>query len=646
LDDEITRTITGGWRIVRWVPTAAALALSTVPALAQMLSPPSWTPASSAGELSHGNPSFQRTSDIAVLSAAPTSFETRYFGNASADCGANCDGRTEILKSDYTVSWTATAPNLYVLEIDTRRTAGLTIRDEGADGAQAKMGALSCTPSGGTLVSGSCMLSDPADNFSDATSDVAVNQINSLVVCGQSLGVPQDHSVNFMWSQTAVSPSTGLTGNGDEAAVRLGASNQDGSNGAADYPGTNSRRQSNDGHFVTVTITSLCGNGMIDSCGTQSEQCDDGAANGTAGSCCTASCTFANGAACSDGVFCNGADTCQDGTCSVHLGDPCAGGSECNNACDERGQTCRVAAGVPCTDDGNSCTDDQCDGAGACRHSPHDNQSCPAPGICGNGIVESPAEQCEPDQGECCVSAGRPGECQFRGPTEQCGQETRKCHKQFLCTGRSPMCPTDQSNFADPGGPCLDDADPDCVLSACDGGGTCQAVDRVCMANATVPKRRTKNPVVVVDCFSDQPGACSATLQLEPGTTSGESSLAQSARSREPHSSPVRTPGRACPDQPQITTDLTGRTHARTRVLKGDQAPAPGLTHLTIIRLHLNSFGQKLLHCGELRVIARVTLNRGGKQLRPVTKLLKLLQAHRKNGGGRSARLLGRLGDT
>src|SRR5262249_31788175 len=158
--------------------------------------------------------------------------------------------------------------------------AGLTIGDDGSDGAQATMGALSCTPSGGTVASGGCTLGSGGSNTSGSTSDVNVNQTNTLTVCGQSLGSPVNHSVNFSWSQTAFSPPTGFIQiNMDEAAVRVGASNLDTSNGAADYPGTGSRTQSNDGHFVTVSITSLCGNGVIDTCGAASEQCDDGVNN-------------------------------------------------------------------------------------------------------------------------------------------------------------------------------------------------------------------------------------------------------------------------------------------------------------------------------------------------------------------------------
>src|SRR5262249_39205424 len=161
-----------------------------------------------------------------------------------------------------------------------------------------------------------------------------------------------------------------------------GANNLDASNGAADYPGTGGRTQSNDGHFVTVTLTNLCGNGVIHTCGAASEQCDDGANNGTAGSCCTTSRTFktnrpavpddrnvctndvGNGASavcqhpnntapCSDGLFCNGGDTCSGGSCSVHAGSPCPGPDgdiNCSESCNEATDTCNAPDpnGSPC----------------------------------------------------------------------------------------------------------------------------------------------------------------------------------------------------------------------------------------------------------------------------------------------------------
>lgn len=67
---------------------------------------------------------------------------------------------------------------------------------------------------------------------------------------------------------------------------------------------------------ITITeSTAICGDGVVQA----GEQCDEGAANGAAGSCCSATCRS-------------------------------------------------VAAGASCDDDGNPCTSDLCDGAGACTH--------------------------------------------------------------------------------------------------------------------------------------------------------------------------------------------------------------------------------------------------------------------------------------
>src|SRR6185369_42115 len=85
------------------------------------------------------------------------------------------------------------------------------------------------------------------------------------------------------------------------------------------YPGSPGRTQATDGHFVTVTLTSLCGNGTVDS--SVSEQCDQGAANGTAASCCTSTCQFkagggtnqcrASAGVCDPAEFCSGSSaTC------------------------------------------------------------------------------------------------------------------------------------------------------------------------------------------------------------------------------------------------------------------------------------------------------------------------------------------------
>lgn len=90
---------------------------------------------------------------------------------------------------------------------------------------------------------------------------------------------------------------------------------------------------------VTGSFTaSLCRNGNVD----PGEACDDGLA--TAG-CCTSACTpKPDGTSCSATLDCQVAPSCSAGQC---VGAP-------------------RAAGTGCEADGNTCTDDACDGGGSC----------------------------------------------------------------------------------------------------------------------------------------------------------------------------------------------------------------------------------------------------------------------------------------
>src|SRR5437667_203179 len=80
-----------------------------------------------------------------------------------------------------------------------------------------------------------------------------------------SNGVAQSHSLTFTWNGSVRSNSC-------EAAVRQGESS--GTTSGCDvcgYPGSPSRTQASDGHFVTVTLH-RCGDGVVDT--SLSETCD------------------------------------------------------------------------------------------------------------------------------------------------------------------------------------------------------------------------------------------------------------------------------------------------------------------------------------------------------------------------------------
>lgn len=78
-------------------------------------------------------------------------------------------------------------------------------------------------------------------------------------------------------------------------------------------------------------------------------------------------CGVNNEAPCDNGLFCDGADVCSNGECT-HAGDPCPQ-NDCS-ACEEETDNCFLPAGTACTTDDDRCTDDLCDGAGACAHPP------------------------------------------------------------------------------------------------------------------------------------------------------------------------------------------------------------------------------------------------------------------------------------
>src|SRR5438067_2459140 len=104
--------------------------------------------------------------------------------------------------------------------------------------------------------------------------NVPFNQSSTATIFRVSNGLAQSHSLSFTWNGAVRSNSC-------EASVRQGENS--GTTTGCDicgYPGSPSRTQSSDGHFVTVAFTSLCGNGTIDSA--VSEQCDEGgSANGS-----------------------------------------------------------------------------------------------------------------------------------------------------------------------------------------------------------------------------------------------------------------------------------------------------------------------------------------------------------------------------
>src|SRR5262249_58453411 len=134
------------------------------------------------------------------------------------------------------------------------------------------------------------------------------------------------------------------------------------------------------------------------------------------------------------------ADGWSGGRCSLHAGDPCAGGGECANLCNEGPQNCFRPNGVPCTSDGNPCTDDQCNGAGACGHP---NNSAP----CNDGTVCTTGDQCS--GGTC---SGTPVSCNDSNPctVDSCDSLSGCQHDSAPLEGQ----PCDDNNSCTDGDTC------------------------------------------------------------------------------------------------------------------------------------------------------------------------------------------------
>src|SRR6266566_6036678 len=171
-----------------------------------------------------------------------------------------------------------------------------------------------------------------------------------------------------------------------------------------------------------------------------------------------------------DGIFCNGTESCDLllGQCASS-GDPCVGGAECNNGPCNETTLCATPASTVCADDGNFCTDDQCDGLGACTH--------PANITCDDGLFCNGVATCDPATGQCV-----PG-------------TSPDCNDGLVCTADS--CDDVAGCVHAPIANCCT-TDTDCDnANACDGVETCDTQTSQC---------QTGTPVVCDDgngCTSD-----------------------------------------------------------------------------------------------------------------------------------------------
>src|SRR5579871_687168 len=200
---------------------------------------------------------------------------------------------------------------------------------------------------------------------------------------------------------------------------------------------------------TTTTVPGpVCGNGIVEA----GEQCDAGAANGTAASCCTLGCTF-------------------------------------------------QPADTSCADDGNPCTRDLCDGTDAvCQHPPGNagvlcrpaTGPCDLAGLCTGASATCPADTYAPATTLCRAggSCALATYCSGTGPTcpplvllpagTVCRPAAGPCDVPETCDGASTQCPPDLKQPA--GTVCRPAAGPCDVPELCDGATNACPPDAVAPA--------------------------------------------------------------------------------------------------------------------------------------------------------------------
>lgn len=219
---------------------------------------------------SGGNSYLQRLSSTSIVTApggpvpdtagSTLSFAARYAASTTADLDTNGPTISLTALMDYSITFTVEDPlNLgYEMEIATSRVGAVTSVDDvglGAALASADLSSVSATLDGGSLPG----LGLPSDSWpfsisSGGTENEPFGQTSGPVVV-TDVGT-KAFVLRFTSTDDSVtSTDTGTTNSGGEVAIRMGLAGTLGNTTADNYPGSDSRDLSNDGHFVSVNLT-------------------------------------------------------------------------------------------------------------------------------------------------------------------------------------------------------------------------------------------------------------------------------------------------------------------------------------------------------------------------------------------------------
>jgi hypothetical protein len=273
---------------------------------------------------------------------------------------------------------------------------------------------------------------------------------------------------------------------------------------------------------TTWNLVTVCGDGVPEG----TEQCDDGAANGTTTCGCANDCTYPIAATpCDNGTVCDGAETCDGaGTCTAGTPLICDNGQFCDGS-----ETCGAVLGClpgtpPAIDDGVLCTVDSCDEAGdTIVNSPSD-------ALCNNTLFCDGTETCDAlldcqagmppsiDDGVACTDDS----CDENADVIVNTANDANCDNGLFCDGTETCdaqldCQAGMPPSIDDGVACTDDSCDevaDGVVNAtndalcdngifCDGSETCDALLDCQAGSDPCPSQSCDEGLAVCGCLLD-----------------------------------------------------------------------------------------------------------------------------------------------
>lgn len=477
--------------------TAVVAWILPAPAIAQTLSLSGSTNTSAA--FAHTDEGLlcdaeRTTGGPTTISSGSTSFRLRLQQFIGSDCAQVSGPEPMTGAASYNLNFSAQCPVGYRLTINTQRRGALIANQEEGEGTGSADLTGVTGSSSHALTTGSLDLADLAAQSSGSDKCLEFDQTQSATIVNVSNNSPIAHSLGFSWSGNTDSFG-GAFNSGDEGCVIMGLT------AGGDFPGLDcdnypnldggcagGRVAANDGHFTEVTLACLCGDGVNDGAGA-GEQCDEGAANGTAASCCTSDCKLKAAATeCrASGGECDPAETCTgaSGVCPANA---------------------FTGAGTECTDSAPSdCFDAQCNGSGSCSQTQGfeaNTREC-----------RGAADLC--DQPETCT--GSSGTCPTDGflPNgTSCRASANECDVAETCTGGNIFCPAD--GFQPSGTNCTDSNTGDCFNAQCNGSGTCNQSQA--FETAAYDCRPSAGTCDETESCSGASGSCPADDRVDAGT--------------------------------------------------------------------------------------------------------------------------------